>query len=310
MNYGIPYQGSKSKLLPELCKFFPPATNFYDLFGGGFSVTHAMLKHRSKSFKHFHFNEIRKGMTKLIQDSVSGKYNYGVFKPKFISREEFFEKKEKDLYIKLIWSFGNNGKDYLFGKEVEQEKKSIHNAIVFNQFDSYSKEILGMDKFLGNTDIKSRRLFLKNRLIVLKGERCDLQQLEQLERLQQLERLERLERLEPLQQQVEQQRLTFYNLDYKKVEIKNDSVIYCDIPYLGTGEYDKNKNFNHKEFYEWASGLDHPVFISEYTMPDKRFEKIWSKEVNSTMAAIGPTSARECLFCNSIAYKKLIGFKK
>ena len=159
MNYGIPYQGSKSKLLPELCKFFPPATNFYDLFGGGFSVTHAMLKHRSKSFKHFHFNEIRKGMTDLIQDSMKGKYSYKNFKPKFISREEFFEKKEKDLYIKLIWSFGNNGKDYLFGKDIEQEKKSLHNAIVFNQFDNYSKKILGMDKFLGNIDIKSRRLF-------------------------------------------------------------------------------------------------------------------------------------------------------
>lgn len=41
--YGIPYMGSKKKIMETLQRYFPPADNFYDLFGGGFSVTHFML---------------------------------------------------------------------------------------------------------------------------------------------------------------------------------------------------------------------------------------------------------------------------
>ena len=59
MMYGIPYLGSKSKICDKVCSIFPKAENFYDLFGGGFSISHFMLKHRFKDYKHFHFNEIR-----------------------------------------------------------------------------------------------------------------------------------------------------------------------------------------------------------------------------------------------------------
>ena len=69
-NWGIPYMGSKRKLVKKLCPIFPRADHFYDLFGGGFSITHFMIKHRKKDYKHFHFNEIRKGMTEFIKDCI------------------------------------------------------------------------------------------------------------------------------------------------------------------------------------------------------------------------------------------------
>jgi site-specific DNA-adenine methylase len=56
-NYGIPYMGSKSKIIHKISRFFPPADNFYDLFGGGFSVTHFMIEHRKRDFKEFHFKQ-------------------------------------------------------------------------------------------------------------------------------------------------------------------------------------------------------------------------------------------------------------
>ena len=40
--YGLPYQGSKTKIVEHIAKYFPNADHFYDLFGGGFSVTHYM----------------------------------------------------------------------------------------------------------------------------------------------------------------------------------------------------------------------------------------------------------------------------
>jgi hypothetical protein len=57
-NYGIPYMGSKGSIAHKVAAVLPKkADNFYDLFGGGFSMTHYMLLHRRDSYKHFHFNE-------------------------------------------------------------------------------------------------------------------------------------------------------------------------------------------------------------------------------------------------------------
>ena len=85
---------------------------------------------------------------------------------------------------------------------------------------------------------------------------------------EQLERLERLERLQQLEQ------LTISALDYRLVEIKPNSIVYCDIPYQGTAEY--NTIFSHKDFFDWASTRNFPVYISEYNISDPRFELIYT----------------------------------
>jgi DNA adenine methylase len=94
--------------------------------------------------------------------------------------------------------------------------------------------------------------------------------LQQLQRLQQLERLEQLERL------------SFSALDYRDVPIKENSVVYCDIPYRGTADY--ITEFNHKKFYEWAATRNFPVFISEYSLPDTRFKLIYSVDKRSLLS--------------------------
>ena len=137
IKYGIPYQGSKTKIIDSIARFFPNADHFYDLFGGGFSVSHYLMKHRSKSYKQFHYNEIRPGLCELIRDAIDGKYNYAVFRPEWISRDRFLKDKDTDPYIKIIWSFGNNGKKYVFGKEIEEKKRSMHMAVVFDEFDEW-----------------------------------------------------------------------------------------------------------------------------------------------------------------------------
>ena len=309
MNYGIPYMGSKSKICEKVCALFPRADHFYDLFGGGFSITHFMIKHRSKHFKEFHFNEIRSGVTDLIKDAIAGKYNYDVFRPEWISREDFF-KRINEPYVKVVWSFGNNGKDYLFGKSVEHQKKSMHMAIVFNKFDDYAKEVFGVDKFADGLSITDKRLYLKNRIKTIGKSRLDLeqlQQLQQLEQLQQLQQLERLQKLQRLEQLERLQQLHFYNSDYKSVKIKENSVIYCDIPYRGTKEYDGNSKFSHEEFYDWASAQMSPVFISEYSLPDKRFKCIANFQKRSMLRADKSVGKKtEKVFVNKSGYEKIM----
>lgn len=64
-------------------------------------------------------------------------------------------------------------------------------------------------------------------------------------------------------------KINFSNLSYDEVQIKPNSVIYCDIPYFNTSGYDFE--FNYKNFYEWANRQTEIVFISEYYMPEDLF---------------------------------------
>ena len=60
--------------------------------------------------------------------------------------------------------------------------------------------------------------------------------------------------------------------DYRDVDIPEDSVIICDIPYFQTREYRHNKeDFDHSDFYTWAEAQTQPVFVCEYWCPPERF---------------------------------------
>jgi site-specific DNA-adenine methylase len=291
--YGIHYQGSKTKIIGDIAKFFPNADHFYDLFGGGFSVTHYMLKHRSKSYKHFHLNEIRTGICELVKDAISGKYSYQVFKPEWIDRDRFTRDKESNAYIKIIWSFGNNGKNYLFGKDIESEKRSMHQAVVFDEFDDFMKNTVKLDKWPNSLDITGKRLYLRMQL--RKIERIDLQR---LQRLEQLERLQQLQRLEQLQQL---QRLVFTTLDYRQVKVEPNSIIYCDIPYQGAASY--GSEFSHIDFFDWADSQDNPVFISEYKVNDDRFHLLKQFKHRTKFLNGVNNAVTECLYGNKLAHE-------
>lgn len=66
--------------------------------------------------------------------------------------------------------------------------------------------------------------------------------------------------------------------DYNPSDYKN-CVFYLDPPYRGTYAYSTGK-FPYEEFDTWAIELskNNTVLISEYEMPEDKFECIWSKE--------------------------------
>jgi hypothetical protein len=178
MKFGIPYMGSKSGIARVICRNLPGAENFYDLFGGGFCISHCVLALHPKKYKRFFFNEIEPGTVDLIRRAIAGEFNYTRFKPPFVSREEFLQKKDRCAYTRLLWSFGNNQKCYLFGEDIEPYKRSLHNAVVFNQFDETAKKVFGKERFDEKSTITQRRLFSRWATKTRIGE---LQQLEQLQ---------------------------------------------------------------------------------------------------------------------------------
>jgi DNA adenine methylase len=77
----------------------------------------------------------------------------------------------------------------------------------------------------------------------------------------------------------------FTNKDYFELEIPNNSIIYCDIPYKDTKQYSTSKNFNHDIFWQWCRDMTnqgHQIFISEYQAPND-FICVWSKKVTNSM---------------------------
>jgi 16S rRNA G966 N2-methylase RsmD len=275
MNYGLPFQGSKSGIAKEIIRELPSGKRLVDLFGGGGAITHCALL--SGKWESVYYNDIDPLLPELIKKAVNGEYSYKNFQPKFITREEFHEKKNIDGYIKYVWSFGNNGITYLFGKDIEHIKKAAHDYVVFGKKSNILNEYCECEVLLPNdkqfhqrgimdveNDITERRLYLYKIVKSLK-KRNDLQQLQQLERLEWLQQLERLEWL---------QQLELHNHDYREYQHKDGDVVYCDIPYENTASYQDNE-FNHKEFYEWAKTRPYPVYFSSYEISDENFNCIF-----------------------------------
>ena len=342
--------GSKNKIAEWVVSHFPERKHFYDLFAGGCAVTHcAMLKSK---FNTYTINDISR-MTELFTDAISGKY---AAEKRWISRKDFFALKDNDEYVRICWSFGNKGKDYLYSKEIEPWKKALHHACVYGDFSLmeefgirtdgtridikknaaeykekyirwYLKNVLKspadyeslrgnletkikdnseklraylleglrkagktraeVDRYLGTNGMAghyfgrsqwkfpTREVYLKLQSLLYLPKNYDkiygLQSLlESLQRLQSLESLQRLQRLQSLQCL---QRLQKFRGDYRNVKIQPDSLIYCDIPYKNTVEY-SDGGFDYESFYEWAEMQTEPVIISEYAMPEERFERI------------------------------------
>lgn len=212
MKYGLPYKGSKNKLAERIVRLLPKRTHLVDLFCGGCAVSHAALL--MGKYEHIHINDINWMCPTLFIDALNGKYND---ENRWISREDFFRLKDTDPYVAVVWSFGNNLRDYLYSKEIEPLKKAIHYAMFFSDY-SLGKE-LGHDlSFIDPIqDLQKRYLAVKhyfNRLGHFQQQSFEggqrMQSIEALERLntnlqnwggrKDLPRLETMERLTSVRQ--------------------------------------------------------------------------------------------------------------
>ena len=375
MKYGLPYKGSKNKLAERIVSLLPKRTHLIDLFCGGCAVSHAALL-RNK-YEHIHINDINWMCPTLFIDALNGKYQN---ETRWISREDFFRLKDTDPYVAVVWSFGNNLRDYLYSKEIEPLKKAIHYAIFFRDY-SLGKD-LGYDlSFIEPiSDIQRRYAAVKRyfsqfghfqqqsfeggaesshqlqvehitrggRIIeiaehrglrtaqyqpsVLRGGKSHQPDWKQSNDLQtsvrtstsrmpqpslrdSKKKIDRansatgneptaLHRLQYRERQLSLPRnsggqfsnITSSVLDYANVEIPDDSVIYCDIPYEDTNVYNKAEGFDYERFYDWCEHQTQPVFISSYQMPDDRFDCIEEFSHRSTLSATANNLVTERIY--------------
>ena len=281
--------GSKSTITEWVINHLPKADTLVDAFAGGCALTHAAML--SRKFKRIIANDITDA-PKLFIDACNGLYKD---EKRWISRECFETNKENDPFVRLIWSFGNNQRDYIYGKDIEERKHAIHNAVhdrkaaqlsAMGLIDQDDAEPL--EKRLESVENTMERYQLVKRTIIKHSKNADArcETLERTARLQHLESTARLQHLEITQK------------DYRELDIPDgDTVIVCDIPYRKTAKY--LNDFDHEEFYKWALAQKHPVFICEYDMPTPPFTLIDQTLKNSQLSATTTKKATEKLFaCN------------
>lgn len=294
MRYGIPYVGSKNKIAEKIIDKLPPAKHFYDLFGGGGAMTHCALL--SGKYKYVHYNEFNPLVFKTFKMALNGEFKN---ENRWISKEDFERLKDTDPYVACCYSFGNDFKTYAYGKNCEPFKKAVHYSIVFDD-NSLLKEYIDLSNFnYSSNNIKERRSELHS---LLKKSKLNVEYGKPNQPISQhqiwLERLESLERLQSLKN-INNCGVLLSNLSYEEVPIENDSVIYCDPPYLKVIKKKRyyNSDFNHNSFYDWARKQNN-IFISEYTMPDD-FEVVYQKEKTCCLGLNNNTKTVEKLFVNN-----------
>ena len=253
-HYGVPYQGNKSRIADIIINVLPAGKRLVDLFGGGGAITHcAMLSGKWESFL---YNDINPLITGLFMDAINGKCKD---ENRVITREEFFRLVDKDAVVKYCWSFGNDGKSYLWHKDDEEIKCQACRVI------------------LGADPEERRMAYMEFCRMIPEHVKGSLARLQPLEHLQVLTRLEALKRLEAL------------NIDYRDYEYKEGDVVYCDIPYekMGDNMSGYGMDFDNKAFYEWVKAADFPVYFSSYDISDKSFHR---KKIKSLMALKGAST--------------------
>lgn len=271
MRYGIPYKGSKNRIAKWVVDSLPASDTLVDLFAGGCAVTHAAIL--SHKWKRVIANDLLPAPN-VFQDATRGRFRDADM---VTTREQFFN--SNDLAMRLIYSFGNNTRNYIYSREIERVKIAAERMIVAKTprqrrllYMSFIKEL---ESYLhdGGTAEGVRRL----------------QGLESLERLQGLERAEGLQRLEGLQW------FEVSNLDYRDVAIPSGATVYADPPYRGTSQSQYGGAFDHEKFDAWLAEVNFPVYVSEYTCPSGCVEVASTKRMCSASGS-GNKETTERLF--------------
>ena len=174
--YGVPYQGSKSRLAERIVELLPPAGALYDLFAGGCAVAHCALL--SGKWRRVVANDVTDSAL-FFGDVAAGRYRG---RHEWIGREDFARLKDADAWVRLVWSFGNDQRTYLYGMDVEPYKRAVHGMLTAGSVAERRRafrEVVRMAEGL----IASGRTRVT----------CDMEPLERVQRLEELEELEGLE---------------------------------------------------------------------------------------------------------------------
>lgn len=79
--------------------------------------------------------------------------------------------------------------------------------------------------------------------------------------------------------------VVFTSGSFTEMQIPEESIIYCDIPYRETTSY-KAGGLDYDAFYTWAVDMankGHKVYVSEYSIEHPNFVQVWEMDVKNEL---------------------------
>lgn len=261
--YGIPYQGSKSRIAPWVVEHLPAAPVLVDLFAGGCAVTHAAME--SGRWGKVVANDLGEGPD-VFRRAIEGEF---ADDKTVWTREEFLLHRDDDLAHALVHSFGNNARDYLWSPEMEAVKVPACKMLLADtwreRYRLYHRFMDALAEYVAaHGEVPGQRNCCK----------CELERLQGLQRLQRLQGLQRL--------------LEVARLDYREVGVPEGATVYADPPYRGTSQlaYAQAGKFSHAGFDDWLESVPFMVVVSEYAAP-RGCVQVAARERRCSMAGNG-----------------------
>lgn len=290
MNLGLPYKGSKNTIAEDLVKCLPRGKKLLDACCGGGAVL--MAAAMSNRWEKVVGNDLNPATIALLDAVLIHKGQIEYEHPPICTRNDFFHSLQRiyngdftiqDCVNKYCASFGNDGKTYIYGEDIEELKTTA-------------------EMMLSSSKLEDRRHFYRKFIRFLLGDFSD-ERMHSLLNLQKPDLLEQLERIQQLQQLERLQRLDIFDIDYSEFDI-----VYFDIPYKGTNKYDFE--FDYDRFYDLFASLGKPAFLSEYDAPFDvvaTFDKV--QKMAASVGSTGKKESLEKLYFNGTLddYKRLMG---
>lgn len=286
MNLGLPYKGSKNTIAEDLVKCLPRGKKLLDACCGGGAVL--MAAAMSNRWEKVVGNDLNPATIALLDAVLIHKGQIEYEHPPVCTRDDFANSLQRiengdftiqDCVNKYCASFGNDGKTYLYGKQIEEYKLAAEQMLTADTLDQRRKFYRKFHALINTDDSEDKER---------------LQKLESMQRLQSLERLERLERLD------------IFDIDYKEFD-----VVYFDIPYKGTNKYDFE--FDYERFYDLFKSLKTDLninaFLSEYEAPFTCVAEFEKTQLMSVSVGASRKTCKERLYYNGSAgeYRELMG---
>ena len=290
MSYGIPYTGSKNTICKWLLQYIPKTDVFVDVFTGGAAVAHAVIS--AGKANRVIANDISEGVVRLLNEVLSGKY---VNESRWVSRDEFIEKKESDPFIKFEWSYGNEGFYYVYATAIQDHIRALHRALVDDNWDEFNSRFPSMTEQMklvlatagDNTQLRRnlfKRQFLKlvhlqlNIMYKHKGQQSLFSTKEVdpgMENVKEfIERdnagkvgrtvaavgtlihLMNFDRMKEFAQ-LDSSKLCITQGDYRQLDIPQGAFIYCDPPYIGSRiKYKSEEAAREREQFDFSAFYD------------------------------------------------------
>ena len=332
-NYGLPYTGSKSRIAHWVIDNLPCGRVLIDAFAGGCAITHRALL--SQKWQTIIANDINGKYPQPFLDAIHGKYrdekrwisreDFERLKSQdaFVAccfsfgnnlRDYMYSKPiepyKRALHYAIVFDdfapmqelmpeVARAITEALLGqKKLHDRRITAQNVIVKTlkrlTGDNYAHSIIQSNPLYQSIRHSNKDAQRLERLHSLQS----LQSLESLERLQSLESLESLQRLQSLERL---ERLRVTSLSYADIYIPDEAVIYCDPPYHASDKtlYEGTADaFDHCAFYDWCVDVSktNPIFISEYSIEDDRFEIVAEKQKMTCLSSVKSFNVTERLY--------------